>query len=111
MICTGPQYGGSRCYDGDYGLARAQHLHVYTAQLAEKIPGSVWFNTFDEVAQYVVDHAQKGDLVITLGCGDIYKAAKLMIQKYEEQGADVNRDIGLFSAFCSIETPQTDIAV
>lgn len=57
---------------------------VYTSQLAAKIPGSVWFNTFDEVADYVLSHAQSGDLVITLGCGDIYKAAKLMIKRLEE---------------------------
>ena len=56
---------------------------VYTSQLAAKIPGSVWFNTFDEVADYVLDHAQSGDLVITLGCGDIYKAAKIMINRLE----------------------------
>ena len=62
---------------------------VHTSQLAAKIPGSVWFETFDEVAQHIVDTAQPGDLVITLGCGDIYKAAKLMIQKYREQGDDV----------------------
>ena len=54
---------------------------IHTAQLAEKIPGSVWFDTFEEVADYVVQNAQPGDLVITLGCGDIYKAAKLMIAK------------------------------
>ena len=58
---------------------------IYTSQLAEKIPGSVWFNTFDEVAQYVVDNAQSGDLVITLGCGDIYKAAKIMIKLLKER--------------------------
>ena len=57
---------------------------IYTSQLAEKIPGSVWFNTFDEVAQYVVDNAESGDLVITLGCGDIYKAAKIMINMLKE---------------------------
>lgn len=65
---------------------------VYTAQLAEKIPGSVWFNTFDEVAQYAVDHAREGDLVITLGCGDIYKAARMMIRKYEAQNAEIQKD-------------------
>jgi len=54
---------------------------VYTSQLAEKIPGSVWFNTFDEVADYVLENAVEGDMIITLGCGDIYKAAKLMIKK------------------------------
>ncbi len=58
---------------------------IYTSQLAEKIPGSVWFNTFEEVAQYAVDNAEKGDLIITLGCGDIYKAAKIMINKLNER--------------------------
>ncbi|MGN1081336.1 MAG: UDP-N-acetylmuramate--L-alanine ligase, partial [Acutalibacteraceae bacterium] len=56
---------------------------VYTSQLAEKIPGSVWFNTFEEIADYIVKNAGDGDLVITLGCGDIYKAAKLMLQKLD----------------------------
>ena len=58
---------------------------IYTEQLAEKIPGSVWFNTFVEVAQYAVDNAESGDLIITLGCGDIYKAAKIMIKKLKER--------------------------
>lgn len=58
---------------------------IYTSQLAEKIPGSVWFNTFDEVAEYAVNNAESGDLIITLGCGDIYKAAKIMIKKLKER--------------------------
>ncbi|MEE1139299.1 MAG: UDP-N-acetylmuramate--L-alanine ligase [Acutalibacteraceae bacterium] len=58
---------------------------IYTSQLAEKIPGSVWFNTFEEVAEYAVRNAEKGDLIITLGCGDIYKAAKIMIKMLEER--------------------------
>lgn len=52
---------------------------IYTSQLAEKIPDSVWFNTFEEIADYVARNAESGDLVITLGCGDIYKAAKMII--------------------------------
>ena len=52
---------------------------IYTSQLAEKIPDSVWFNTFEEIADYIVSNAESGDLVITLGCGDIYKAAKMII--------------------------------
>ena len=68
-------------------LSRERNTYnIYTSQLAEKIPGSVWFNTFEEVADYVVKNVEKGDLVITLGCGDIYKAAKLMIKKLEKQG-------------------------
>lgn len=52
---------------------------VYTSQLAEKIPNSVWFNTQKEVADYVIKNASAGDLVLTMGCGDIYKSAYMMI--------------------------------
>jgi UDP-N-acetylmuramate--alanine ligase len=61
------------------GAREVNTFGVYTAQLAEKIPGSVWFETFDEIAGHVARIAKKGDLVITLGCGDIYKAAKKLI--------------------------------
>lgn len=64
---------GSRETNDAYG--------VYTADLAAKIPGSVWFNTFEEVTDYVLQNAEDGDLVITLGCGDIYKAAKMMMNR------------------------------
>lgn len=66
------------------GSREINTYNVYTAQLAEKIPNSVWFNTFDEVADYVLQNAESGDLVLTLGCGDIYKAAKIMIQKLKK---------------------------
>ncbi|MGN0660995.1 MAG: UDP-N-acetylmuramate--L-alanine ligase [Oscillospiraceae bacterium] len=54
---------------------------IHTSDLAKEIPGSVWFDSFDRVAQYVVDNVQSGDLVITLGCGDVYKVAKIIIEK------------------------------
>lgn len=63
------------------GSREVNTYNVYTSQLAAKIPGSVWFNTFEEVADYVVKNAEDGDLVLTLGCGDIYKAAHIMIDK------------------------------
>lgn len=66
------------------GSREVNTYNVYTSQLAEKIPGSVRFNTFDEVADYVLQNAKSGDLVLTLGCGDIYKAAKIMMHKLQE---------------------------
>ena len=63
------------------GSREVNTYNVYTSQLAAKIPGCVWFNTFEEVADYVVKNAEDGDLVLTLGCGDIYKAAHIMIDK------------------------------
>ena len=63
------------------GSREVNTYNVYSKDLAEKIPGCVWFKSFDEIADYVVKNASPGDLVITLGCGDIYKAAKLMLKK------------------------------
>ena len=48
-------------------------------QLAAKIPGSVLTSSLAEAAQYVKEHAQPGDFVITLGCGDVYKAAHMIL--------------------------------
>lgn len=58
---------------------------IETSHLAEKIEGSVWFKTFEEVAKYVTDNAKEGDLIITLGCGDVYKVAKMMCDIYESR--------------------------
>lgn len=61
---------------------------IHTTQLAEKIPGCVWFPTFDTIAQYLYENLKPGDLVITLGCGDVYKIAKKLIAKYKESTVD-----------------------
>ena len=58
---------------------------IYTKDLADRIPGSVWFNTFEEISDYVLAHAKSGDIILTMGCGDIYKAAKIMVNKLKER--------------------------
>lgn len=69
--------------------SRERNTYNVTAnQLAEKIPGSVCLDTFDEVCDYILKNAAAGDLVITLGCGDIYKAARLMIKKLKEANGE-----------------------
>ena len=39
----------------------------------------------EDIAQYLAENAKEGDLVITLGCGDIYKAAKILVEKLKEK--------------------------
>ncbi len=67
------------------GSREVNTYNIYTKDLAEKIPGSVWFNSFEEVVDYVVSNAKSGDLIITLGCGDVYKVAKMMLKKLETE--------------------------
>ncbi|MBQ1340650.1 MAG: UDP-N-acetylmuramate--L-alanine ligase, partial [Ruminococcus sp.] len=72
---------------------------IFTRHLAEKIPDCIWFPqdesaewtderkyaNFQQICDYVCDHVQEGDLVITLGCGDAYKIAKMILKKLGEE--------------------------
>ena len=58
---------------------------IHTSDLAAKVPGSVWFDSFDEIAGYVMEKAQAGDLILTLGGGDIYKCANLIVKRYQAE--------------------------
>ncbi|WP_099205196.1 UDP-N-acetylmuramate--L-alanine ligase [Scatolibacter rhodanostii] len=58
---------------------------IKTADLAEKISNSVWFDGFDEISDYVIEQAQPGDLILTLGGGDIYKCANMIVDKYKKK--------------------------
>ncbi|MBQ6034016.1 MAG: UDP-N-acetylmuramate--L-alanine ligase, partial [Ruminococcus sp.] len=72
---------------------------IFTRHLAEKIPNCIWFpqdetvewtderkyQNFDQICSYICDNVSEGDLVITLGCGDAYKIAKMVLKKLAEE--------------------------
>ena len=62
------------------GSREKNTYNIYSKDLADKIDGAVWFETFEEINDYVLKNAKDGDLVITLGCGDVYKVAKMMLK-------------------------------
>ncbi len=70
------------------GSREVNTYDIHTSQLGEKIPGCVWFESFDTIAQYLYENVTPGDLVITLGCGDVYKIAKKLIAKYKENKSE-----------------------
>ncbi|MDE6521038.1 MAG: UDP-N-acetylmuramate--L-alanine ligase [Ruminococcus sp.] len=72
---------------------------IFTRHLAEKIPDCIWFPqneseewtderkyfNFEQIYNYVCENAEAGDLVITLGCGDAYKIAKMILKKLSQE--------------------------
>lgn len=62
------------------GSREKNTYNIYTKDLADKIPGSEWYPTFEEVSARAQEIAEEGDLIITLGCGDVYKIAKMIIE-------------------------------
>ena len=53
---------------------------VRSEDLAAKIPGSVVVGGLKEAADWVKTNARKGDLVVCMSCGDLYKAADMMVE-------------------------------
>ena len=53
---------------------------VSTADLAAKVPGSVVVDGLESAAAWVKANAKKGDLVVCMSCGDLYKAADMMVE-------------------------------
>lgn len=75
-----------RCVLTEIMGSREKNIYgITTKDLADEISGCEWFDTFDKVAQYVADNAEDGDLVITLGCGDVYKVARILIDKLKNK--------------------------
>lgn len=51
--------------------------------IKEKNPGkfAYYFETLEEIADFVYANAEEGDYVITMGAGDIYKAGEMILEK------------------------------
>ena len=72
------------------GSREKNTYHIYAKDLGEKIEGCYFIDNlrdgetekeyhdrnFDEITEYLKENAREGDLIITLGCGDVYKIAK-----------------------------------
>lgn len=56
---------------------------VSSEQITDRIPGSLYLPTFEDIAAYVTDHVHEGTLVLTMGGGDIYKCARMIASRLE----------------------------
>lgn len=65
-----PVMGGREADDGS----------VRSEQLAAKLPGSVVVDGLEGAAEWVKQNAKEGDLVVCMSCGDLYKAADMMVE-------------------------------
>lgn len=56
---------------------------ISSEQLAEKLTNARVIDGFENIADYICQTAKEGDIVITMGGGDIYKAAHKIMDKYK----------------------------
>jgi len=61
--------------------AREQNTdNLSSKSLAERIPGSIFCPTLDDVTEMFRNIARPGDLLLTVGAGDIYKAGEALVK-------------------------------
>ncbi len=53
---------------------------VSSRQIVERIPHAVYCPTLQDVTAYFREHARPGDLLLTVGAGDIYKAGDALLK-------------------------------
>lgn len=54
--------------------------NIYNTDLGKKVPNSVCLDTFSEITTYVCDNAKPGDLIITMGGGNVYMCANMILR-------------------------------
>jgi len=53
---------------------------ISSRQLADAVPGSRYFSTLDALADYIREIARPGDLILTVGAGDIYTVGEALTE-------------------------------
>ena len=64
-----------------YAAREQNTIGISSNDLAQKIPGSKYFATLDLLGKYLKEIAQPGDLILTVGAGDIYTVGEKLVQE------------------------------
>ena len=54
---------------------------ISSALLADKLPNGVFFPTFAEIEHALRVTAEPGDIILTVGAGDVYKIGESLLKK------------------------------
>ena len=64
-----------------YAAREQNDIGISSNDLARRIPGAIYCPTLDKVTEALRAAAQPGDLIITVGAGDIYKAGEKLLRE------------------------------
>ncbi len=63
-----------------YAARERNDIGISSRDLAARIPGSVYCETLPEVTEYLRQNIREGDIVLTVGAGDIYRAGEALVK-------------------------------
>ena len=63
-----------------YAARERNTIGISSMDLAERIPGSIYCATLPEITEKLKELAQPGDVILTVGAGDIYRAGEALVK-------------------------------
>lgn len=63
-----------------YAARERNTIGISSADVAERIPGAVFRETLPEVTEYLRENVREGDVVLTMGAGDIFRAGEALLK-------------------------------
>jgi len=67
------------------GSREVNEWGVSAEQITSRIKGAVYLPKFEQIADYVSNNVSAGDLVLTMGGGDIYKCARMIVSRLKQK--------------------------
>ena len=64
-----------------YAARERNTIGISSKDLVQQIPGSVYCETLPQVTEYLKQTVGQGDVVLTVGAGDIYKSGEALLAK------------------------------
>lgn len=63
------------------GSRETNEWNVHSTGITDQIEGAHFLATFPEIADFVSQNVKPGDMVLTMGGGDVYKCARMILEK------------------------------
>ncbi|MBR1496890.1 MAG: UDP-N-acetylmuramate--L-alanine ligase [Oscillospiraceae bacterium] len=67
-----------------YAAREQNTIGISSKDIAREIPNAMYFENFDEIEKALSWTAAPGDLILTVGAGDIYKVGERLVSKTEK---------------------------
>ena len=63
-----------------YAARERNTIGISSRDIAAEVPGSIYCETLPEVTAYLAENIRPGDVVITMGAGDIFRAGEALLK-------------------------------
>ena len=64
-----------------YAARERNTIGISSRDLADRIPGSTYCETLPEVTEFLRQNVREGDVVLTMGAGDIFRAGEALLKE------------------------------